>query len=301
MDKGNASLKRKHSGHEVTSSLKPKIKKTKISRTSLGYYHDLDPYTLHKTLREAQSDRNRIKETPPSPAVVKSRSPRVPTFYTYMQDKRKSLSVSAKVKFRSVPQGPHVIPHHGLHLALVIAREEKYYDVFNHLIPNPKDYNKLVDDEIGANHVKKAERAEIVKSDYQRLYERMFSLRSEVDKYKYDLVDVKYFHTVNRLLHLHPYGTYGYKANGAGKKALQGKGERNNKPISIDSPPRNSYNNWGAADYYHESLIGTLKSHIGGSYKSLSVLRRSLRVANNSPQKPPDSLRSPLMLNSSRR
>ena len=285
---------------KVTPSLKPKIKKTKISRTSLGYYHDLDPYTFHKTLRETQFDRNRIKEIPQSLAVVKSRSPRVPTFYTYMQDKRKSLSVSAKVKFRSVPQGPHVIPHHGLHRALAIAREKKYYDVFNHLIPNPKDYNKLVDDEIGANHVKKSERAEIVKSDYQRLYERMFSLRSKVDKYKNNLVDVKYFHTVNCLLNLHPYGTYGYKANGAGKKALQGKGERNNKPISIDSPPRNSYNNWEAAGYYHESLIGTLESLISESYKSQSVPRRSPRVATK-PQKPPDSLRSPLMLNSSRR
>lgn len=285
---------------KVTSSLKPKIKKTKISRTSLGYYHDLDPYTLHKTLRETQLDRNRIKEIPPSLAVVKSRSPRVPTFYTYMQDKRKSLSVSAKVKFHSVPQGPHVIPHHGLHRALVIARKTKYYDVFNSLIPKPTDYNKLVDDEIGANHDKgKRKRAEIVKSDYQRLYKRMFSLRPEV--YKNDLVDVKYFHNVNRLLHLHPYGTYGYKANGAGKKALQGKGESNNKPISIDSPPRNSYNNWDAADDYHKSLLEKLESLISGSYKGPSVPRRSSRVAMNSPQKPPDSLRSPLMLSSSRR
>jgi hypothetical protein len=286
---------------KVTPSLKPKIKKTKISRTSLGSYHDLDPYTLHKTLREANSDRNRIKKITPSLAVVKSRKPRVPTFYTYMQDKRKSLLVSsANVKFHSVPQGPHVIPHHGLHQGLVIARQAKYYDVFNHLIPDPKDYNKLVDYEIGANHVK-VRRAEIVKFDYQRLYKRMFLFRSEV--HKNELVDVKYFHTVNRLLHLHPYGTYGYKGNGAGKELLQGKGERRNHQLSmdVDLPPRNSYNNWDAAEDYHKSLLESLESLIDGSYERPSVLRRSSRVAMNSPQKPPDSLRPPLKLSSSRR
>jgi hypothetical protein len=281
---------------KVTAPLKPsKIKRIKISKTSLGWYHDLDPYTLHKTRREAQLDRNRIKNiTPTDHAVVKSRKPRVPTFYTYMQDKRKSLLVSsAKVKFHSVPQGPHVIPHHGLHQGLVIARQEKNYDVFNHLIPKPEDYNKLVDDEIGANH-DKGSRAVIVKSVYERLYKRKSSLEFEV--YKNELVNVKYFHTVNRLLHLHPYGTYGYKGNGAGKKALQGKGERNNGPIRIDTPPQNSYKNWHAADEYHNLLVKTLNSLfrineqpldtlIGGNCDKPPVKRRSSRVAVNSTQK----------------
>jgi hypothetical protein len=228
---------------KVTAPLKPnKIKRIKISKTSLGWYHDLDPYTLHKTRREAQLDRNRIKNiTPTEFAVVKSRKPRVPTFYTYMQDKRKSLLVSsAKVKFHSVPQGPHVIPHYGLHQGLVIARQEKNYDIFNDFIPKPEDYKKLVDDEIGANHCKD-KRAGIVKSDYQRLYNRKSSLRRDVGKN--ELVEVKYFHTVNRLLNLNPYGTYGYKGNGAGKKSLQGKGESSNNPLSknVDLPPPNSY------------------------------------------------------------
>ena len=92
-----------------------KIKKTKISRTARGYFHDLDPYTFHSTKNDAVVDRSRLAK---GGLGIKSRKPRVSTFYTLMQDKRKN----SPTKFGTVPQGPHIFPHFAIHNGLSDAK-----------------------------------------------------------------------------------------------------------------------------------------------------------------------------------
>jgi hypothetical protein len=202
-----------------------RISKKKIGSTSVGYYHDLDPYTMHGTQREAKADRSLMKK-----AGIQSRHHRVSTFYTIMQDKRKNDPRS----FGNVPQGPHTFPHHGLHKGLAEAIRTKQLDGFSVLIPSPAKYNKRVDKEIPFGHPKE-HRAMVAKAIFKKRHDRYSALkgiqRSDED-------DLRYAHVINKLIQLDPFGTYGYKGAGAGRKALKYKGEGANKPLDeqIDLP-----------------------------------------------------------------
>ena len=60
----------------------PSVKKARIVPTARGYFHDLDPYKFFPTKADAIKDRARLLKLG---VGLKSRSPRVPTFYTVLQ------------------------------------------------------------------------------------------------------------------------------------------------------------------------------------------------------------------------
>ena len=281
MTKGTTSLNpNRKAKRNVTTSLNPtrKIKNIKISKLGLGFIHDLDNYTVYESKKKALSERARFMNLEKGKfAVVKSRNPRVPTFYTFIQDKRKNLpDPPAKVKFNRFRQGPHVIPHHGLHQGLVMARKHSLYDAFDKLIVKPEDYNKLVDGEIPTNHPK-AKLAGFAKHYYQRRYNLHSSLKEVVKGTNNEPDKVKFFNNINRMLQVHPYATFGYKGNGASKRKLSGKGERWDKPIDlqVDMPSSNSYNNKAAADNHTRTtidILGGLGVPVSKKFKSTQKL-----------------------------
>ncbi|RKG82759.1 hypothetical protein D7W79_01790 [Corallococcus exercitus] len=226
-----------------------KVKKTTITRTAQGYFHDLDPYSLHDTKQAAKSDRKRLAE---SDMRVKSRNPRVPTFYTILQDKRKN----SPSKFTRVPQGPHVFPHIGIHLLLVQAKAMNKLNLFNDLILTPVQYETNVKLEIKDDHAK-GDRAKVAVERYKRIHARYVGLMTRPNPD--NAQTIKLVHSMNKLLQSDPHGTYAYKGRGAGKKATSGKGESSNRPMQnqIDLPKNHGFSQEGVrlVALRNESLV----------------------------------------------
>ena len=228
-----------------------KFSKASIKSTRRGYYHDLDPYTMHATQAAAKSARSGMKNTIPG---IVSRNPRVSTFYTILQDKRKN----DPQKFGNVPQGPHTFPHHGIHQGLAEARKQNKLDAFAPLISSPSLYDSRVDHEIPGHHPK-FKRAKIAKVIFKKRYQRFADLkklgagRSEHD-------NIRYAHVMNKLLQQDPFGSYAYKGAGAGKAALKGKGENADKPLSqqIDLPSKHGINDVAGVTTRNKTLLASL-------------------------------------------
>lgn len=228
----------------------------KINRTAKGYWHDLDPYTRHSTKTGAQQDRSRlflgIKK---NNFKLKPRKARVSTFYTILQDKRKNNPT----KFTSVPQGPHTFPHFALHDAITEAKQQGKLDDFHSQIPSPTDYDKLVASEIPVGHVKEP-RAKIAQGIYKKRHTAYLMLKAKgVGRTEFETI--RYAHTINKLIQLHPYGSYAYKSGGASKKALKGKGESSTKSVDtqIDLPSKHGFNDIKAVNSRNTSLLKTVK------------------------------------------
>jgi hypothetical protein len=223
----------------------------KINRTAKGYWHDLDPYTRHATKAAAQKDRSRLRGV-----QLKARKARVSTFYTILQDKRKNHPT----KFTSVPQGPHTFPHFALHDALTEARQQGKLDDFDPLIPSPADYDKLVTGEIPVGHAKEA-RAKIAQSTYARRHAAYLALKAQ-GVGRTEAETIRYAHKINKLLQMHPHGSYAYKGSGASRKALKGKGESSSKPVDtqIDLPAKHGLSDVNAVNTRNASLLKTVKT-----------------------------------------
>ena len=230
-------------------SKKSPISKASITSTARGYFHDLDPYTLFATKDKATKDRSLLL----SGGIVKSRKPRVSTFYTILQDKRKN----DPRKFGAVPQGPHTFPHHGIHTGLVEARQQNKLDLFANILPSPGDYNKRVNSEIPVDHVKR-HRAEIAMEIYDKRYKRMQGFRSLSAPTRPQ--QIAFAHVINKMLQMDPFGSYAYKGTGAGRGALKGKGESTLKPLAqqIDLPSKHGFKNIGEVTDRNNTLSTTL-------------------------------------------
>jgi hypothetical protein len=190
----------------------------KPASMSYGYHHDRDPYAFHGTQADAIKERSRL-------SAIKKRKPRVATFYSLIQDKRKITFVRNKgaQRFRRFdkPQGPHTFPHHGIHHAIAEAKKLGRLDEFDSLIPTKKEFKEIVNKEIPLNHAKRP-RAELAIEHYKKVRARYDTLKSAV---RDEAGDIRYAHTINKAIQLHPYGSHTYKASGAGNTALAGKGE----------------------------------------------------------------------------
>lgn len=199
---------------------KPPSKKIKVFGRKGAYSHNYDPYTTFSTQAEARQDASRLKA-----AGGKPRSPRTPTFYTVLQYKQKG-----KIdKLRSVPQGPHVVPHFFVYDKLISGRSNrKYLRKIASTLPDANEYQNMVDSEVGPGHVKSLQAAQAIVL-YQKRYKKIAGLLRK--KNTTELEDVTLVHTINKAIQLNPYGTYAYLGKGAGKRALKGKGERRDKPI----------------------------------------------------------------------
>ncbi|MES2126191.1 MAG: hypothetical protein V4463_02875 [Pseudomonadota bacterium] len=230
-----------------------KIKKTRIVSTAQGYYHDLHPYKFHATQADAKADRSRLAALGAG-AGVKSRSPRVSTFYTFLQDKRKN----SPTKFGNVPQGPHTFPHHGVHVGIARAAAAGRLDAFDSLIPTPAQFGKLVDLEIPANHAKRL-RASTAMSVFNKKHKRRLALKA-LGKKRTEAQDIKFAHATNELVQMHPYGSYAYKGKGASRKALHGKGESTLKPLAkqIDLPATHGFSSTAGAKTRSQTMLATL-------------------------------------------
>lgn len=228
----------------------PKVKKTRISSTARGYFHDLDPYTLHPTKQAATQNRSALVKLP----GAKSRAPRVSTFYTILQDKRKN----SPTKFGNVPQGPHTFPHHGLHTGIVEARDQGKLHYFDAVIPSPVVYGQRVDQEIPVGHPKRA-RAEQAKGIFKKRHQRFKKLKGIVARSLSD--DIAFAHVTNKLVQMDPYGSYAYKGKGAGKKALGGKGESSLLPLAqqIDLPKNAGFSDLSGVTTRSKTILATLK------------------------------------------
>jgi hypothetical protein len=198
---------------------------TKVKAVATGYFNDTDPYRSFPTKKEATDEGARLRKI-----TGKKRYSRVPTFYTILQDSRKGVRTN---KFGKATQGPHTIPHYYALDALVNARATNKLTEIARLRPTPERFAEIVDEEIPAGH-KKRPRAEVAVERYKHLYEK----GDELLKKKNPSVEeeIKSVHTLNKALQLHPYQTYSYKGAGAGKTALQGKGERRGLDVTIDLP-----------------------------------------------------------------
>lgn len=228
----------------------PKVKKTRISSTARGYFHDLDPYTLHPTKQSATKARSALAKLP----GAKSRAPRVSTFYTILQDKRKN----SPTKFGNVPQGPHTFPHHGLHTGIVEARDQGKLGDFGTVIPSPVQYGQRVDQEIPVGHPKRA-RAELAKGIFKKRHTRFQRLHVKAARSVFE--EIAFAHVANKLLQMDPYGSYAYKGKGAGKKALGGKGESSLLPLAqqIDLPKNAGFTNLSGVTTRSKTILATLK------------------------------------------
>lgn len=228
----------------------PKMKKTRISSTARGYFHDLDPYMLHSTKQAAIKDRSVLATLP----GAKSRAPRVSTFYTILQDKRKNHPT----KFGNVPQGPHTFPHHGLHTGIVEARDQGKLHFFDAVIPSPVVFGKRVDQEVPFGHPKRA-RAELAKGIFKKRHQRFKKLKGIVARTRFD--DIAFAHVTNKLLQMDPYGSYAYKGKGAGKKALGGKGESSLLPLAkqVDLPKNAGFTDVTGVTTRSKTILATLK------------------------------------------
>ncbi|HEX5126320.1 MAG TPA: hypothetical protein VFW00_06245 [Rhodocyclaceae bacterium] len=223
--------------------------KSKIKSTAKGYFHDLDPYRLHATKAGATKDRSRLLKL----GGAKSRAPRVSTFYTILQDKRKNNPK----KFGNVPQGPHTFPHHGIHHGIMEARRQKKLYLFKAVIPSPTQYGSRVDSEVPVGHIKRS-RAELAKTIFKKRYTRFSSLMTAS---RSELQDIAFAHVINKLVQMDPHGSYAYKGKGAGKKALGGKGESSLLPLAqqIDLPKNSGFNDVSAVTTRSQTILKTLK------------------------------------------
>jgi hypothetical protein len=230
----------------------PKITKSRISRTRKGYFHDLDPYTLHPTKQGAGKARAALSGSP----FAKSRRPRVATFYTIMQDRRKNNPQ----KFGNVPQGPHTFPHFAIHLGIVEAKRQSNLAALGALIPDPVAYVKRVAQEIPATH-QKGMRATLAGRIYKKRFKRFRGLEQIVHRSATD--EIRYAHVINKLLQMDPHGSYAYKGTGASKSALKGKGESSDRPLKeqIDLPSTHGFSSSGlkAAKVRSQTLLAALK------------------------------------------
>ena len=185
---------------------------------SYGYFHDRDPYAFHATQDSAIKGRSKL-------LAIKKRRPRVATFYSFIQDSRKIDFVrskgSSRFKRYDKPQGPHTFPHHGIHFAIAEAKRLKKLDDFDVLIPSKTDFKAIVDKEIPASHAKRP-RADLAIEHYDKVRKRYDTLKTSA---RDDVADIKYAHTINKLVQMHPYGSRTYKGTGAKSGALAGKGE----------------------------------------------------------------------------
>jgi hypothetical protein len=215
-----------------------RIGAAKIGRTSHGYFHDLDPYEEHGTKKEATDDRSALRKD----SASKSRKPRVQTFYTFLQDPRKGTPTEG---YGSVPQGPHTFPHHAIHHALARAKSLGQLSDFDPLIPSPAQFKAAVDAEIPSGHPKEA-RAGVARSYYEKRHKRLMAYKTMPYTRQ---TGIKMAHTYNKLLQMHPYGSYAYKGGGASKKALKHKGERAGVPLDqqVDMPKSGTFTDMAAA------------------------------------------------------
>lgn len=216
-----------------------------INRTAQGYFHDRNPYKLHATQNDAKKDRSRVAKL-----GGKIRKPRVSTFYTILQDKRKNNPT----KFGSVPQGPHTFPFHGIHHGIIKALNQGRLSEFKSVIPSPSHFGKSVDTEIPVGHTKRP-RAELAKLIFAKRYKRFESYENMSSRT--ELQDISFAHTTNKLLQMDPHGSYGYKAGGAGKGALKGKGESSLKPLDqqIDLPKNSGLNDTKAVQTRSDTIM----------------------------------------------
>jgi hypothetical protein len=219
-----------------------------IYSTAKGYFHDMDPYRLHSTKAIAMKERSRVAKL-----GGKKRLPRVSTFYTILQDKRKNNPQ----KFGSVPQGPHTFPHHGIHSGIIEARAQNKLNIFDNVIPSPSDYGKRVDSEIPVGHVKRP-RAELAKTIFKKRHTRFSTLSKIVGRT--ELQDIRLSHVINKLIQMDPHGSYAYKSGGASKKALKGKGESTLLPLAqqIDLPKNSGFSNLSAVQTRSQTLLSSL-------------------------------------------
>ncbi len=226
------------------------VKKSKITSTARGYFHDLDPYTFHSTKLSATKDRSDMLKLPD----VKSRAPRVSTFYTILQDKRKNNPL----KFGNVPQGPHTFPHHGIHSGIVQAHAQNKLHEFDSVIPTASQYNSRVDSEISKTHLKRP-RAELSKVIFKKRRDRFDVLSAQPALSR--VAKVAFAHVTNKLLQMDPHGSYGYKGKGVGKKALSGKGESSLLPLQqqIDFPSNHGFNHAPVAKQRSNTILAALK------------------------------------------
>lgn len=222
-----------------------------ISRTAQGYYHDRNPYKLHGTQADAKKDRSRLIGL-----GVKIRKPRVSTFYTILQDKRKNNPT----KFGSVPQGPHTFPFHGIHHGIIRAYNKGRLNDFKKILPTPSKFNKEVDEEIPKGHPKRV-RAELAKIIYAKRHKSLLQLSKMKSGTDPELRKIVMAHRINQMIQLSPYGSYAYKGKGAGKGAVKGKGESSLKPVDqqIDMPKNSGIKNTNAVTTRSQSLIKLFK------------------------------------------
>jgi hypothetical protein len=227
----------------------PRVKKSRITSTARGYFHDLDPYKFHATKQDATKDRSSMLQM----QDVKSRAPRVSTFYTILQDKRKNNPQ----KFGNVPQGPHTFPHHGIHTGIVEAYSQDKLSLFSSVIPSPSQYNARVDAEIPVGHLKRP-RAELTKVIFKKRHARFERLAKLMTPNR--IRKIEWAHVTNKLLQMDPYGSYSYKGKGAGKKALSGKGESSLLPLAqqVDLPSNSGFNHISGVTTRSQSLLKIL-------------------------------------------
>lgn len=237
-------------GKQITA--KPKIGKTRIKSTAQGYFHDLDPYTMHATKQGATQDRSALKAVNTD---VKSRDPRESTFYTFMQDPRKN----DPVKFGNVPQGPHTFPHHGIHQGLVQGVQQGRLDAFSPLIPTASVFNARAKAEVPDGHSKSGRRDKAM-SYFAKNRKKYMALKG-IGKKRTRAQTIKYAHTINKLLQIDPFGSYAYKGKGASKKARAGKGESSNKPLAnqIDLPKSHGLSDVTGVTTRNQSILNVLK------------------------------------------
>lgn len=227
----------------------PGVKKARITSTARGYFHDLDPYTFHTTKQGAGKDRSTMLKM----SGIKSRAPRVSTFYTILQDKRKNNPQ----KFGNVPQGPHTFPHHGIHTGIVEAYSQNKLSLFSSVIPTPSQYNSRVDTEIPMHHLKRP-RAELSKMIFKKRHVRFDKYAKKLNPTRIE--KIAFAHVTNKLLQMDPYGSYAYKGKGAGKGALKGKGESSLLPLAqqVDLPSNSGFNQISGVTTRNQSLLKML-------------------------------------------
>lgn len=229
---------------------KRSIKKN-IVPTAAGYYHDLDPYSMHPTKKAAEDHRKRLMKTNPANGIrKKSRRPRTPTFYTIMQQGK-----SIPKRFGHSKQGPHTFPHFAIHDAIINAKRKNRFDILNSVIPGPTTYSKAVDNEIPSGHGKET-RARVAKQLYRKNYRSYQALKKRAGNLS-PFESIKMAHKANKLIQLHPLGSYAYKGRGASNSATKGKGESRLKPISqqIDLPSSHGLSSTNAVDQRNRSLM----------------------------------------------
>lgn len=228
-----------------------KIKKQKIASVGVkGYVHDLDPYTIHPTKAKAADHRSELFNLSGTKVPIKSRMQRETTLYTIIQDRRKSGST----KFGRTPQGPHVIPNWGFHHALAGAKKAGKLHEFPVL--SPAEYQARLTLEIPSDHVKRP-KADVAFGQYQKTYNTYDALKKTATRDESQ--NIKFAHTINKLVQLDPFGTYSYKAGGAKKSSLSGKGENSSLSITPQVDwPKSAFNAHSAFTTHVSDTISTL-------------------------------------------